>query len=176
MPNEQCFQTGSVVESSAVADGTVYVGSTESTACTINTADGSKKRSHTVSDTWGSPWTPAVANQTVYVGTDYHGDRLIALDTDDGTRRWGSGEGDEVTTCPAVVDGTVCTLAGSGVLRAISGDIPANAGSSGGGSASGGSDDGLGTPGIGIAALGLVGDGYIGYQKFSDDSGQQYRR
>lgn len=61
--------------------------------------------------------SPAVADGTVYVGTESNA--LLALDAADGTRRWRFDTETSVTTSPAVHDGTVFVGTEGSVLYAV---------------------------------------------------------
>ena len=99
------FETaGTVYDGVAVADGAVFVPSTDGSLYAVEADDGAER--------WRSPvrgqvrTTPAVAGETVLVGGDDGG--LYALDITTGAQRWSAlTDAGVAPSHPVVVDGTV---------------------------------------------------------------------
>jgi len=98
------YTTGSFVDSSpAVADGKVYVGSSDDKVYCLDAATGSLM--------WSYPtgyWvrsSPAVADGKVYVGSS--DDKVYCLDAISGSLVWSFPTGGDVWSSPAVADGKV---------------------------------------------------------------------
>jgi len=64
----------------------------------------------------------AVADGTVYVGTQRAGRGLYALDAEEGTTKWDVGFEDDIETSPAVADGAVYVGDNEGVVHAVETD------------------------------------------------------
>jgi len=110
------YQTGGAVNSSpAVADGTVYVGSSDDNVYALDAADGTEQWSYQTGDDVFS--SPAVADGTVYVGSNDN--NVYALDAADGTEQWSYQTGSEVFSSPAVADGTVYVGSFNGRVYAL---------------------------------------------------------
>jgi len=106
-----------------VADGTVFIGSTNSNMYAINAASGSERWTFSAGDDfrWSSP---TVADGTVFVGSDDN--NVYALDADSGERVWSRRTGDYVRSSPTVAGGTVFVGSNDGSVYALdaeSGDI-----------------------------------------------------
>src|SRR5579863_773985 len=95
------FLTGDLVGSSpAVADGTVYVGSSDDNLYAVSAATGKKRWSFkTPSPVEASP---AVANGLVYTGTGSEGPSFFALDQKTGKKRWSFVTNGEVISSPVL--------------------------------------------------------------------------
>jgi len=93
-----------VLSSPAVADGKVYVGSTDGRVYALNASTGTQIWNYTTGDTiWSS--SPAVADGKVFIGSyDY---KVYCLDASDGTLIWNYTTNDRVDSSPAVADGRV---------------------------------------------------------------------
>jgi len=108
---EWTVDTGpNVANSPAVVDGTVYVGSNAGTLFALDVADGSERWTF---DYHESPTVPtmfsvAVVDDVVYFSHRASGNSgVVALDATDGTEMWGNGLGTDVSSAPAVANGTV---------------------------------------------------------------------
>ncbi|MDG5819763.1 PQQ-binding-like beta-propeller repeat protein [Natronococcus sp. A-GB7] len=101
----------------AAVDGTVYL----RTGAGVHALDDSEGSVAWTAEGLGADGTPAVADDTVYVG----GEELTALDADSGEVRWTADlEGGE-STSPTVADGTVYLVADGELLAvdAADGDV-----------------------------------------------------
>ena len=97
------FETGGVVPSPAIANGTVYVGSQDNNVYAIDAADGTEQwRFETENSVFSSP---AIQNGTVYVGGA--DSNVYALDAANGTEQWRFETGGGVVSSPAIVNDTV---------------------------------------------------------------------
>ncbi|MEF8826433.1 MAG: PQQ-binding-like beta-propeller repeat protein, partial [Halapricum sp.] len=111
---------GEVAVSPAISDGVVYVGSrNERGPVYALDADNGSEIWTRPSLTWAEVRaSPAVANDTVYVGNDLG--KVYALDASDGSKRWTVDvDGDAVRSAPVVADGTVYVVDTAGHLYAI---------------------------------------------------------
>jgi outer membrane protein assembly factor BamB len=110
------FETGSLVDSSpAVANGVVYVGSTDGNLCAVDARTGNLQWSFDAGFMVVS--SPAIADETVYVGG---GDgNLYALSSRTGNPKWSFKTGAMVRSSPAVAGGTVYVGSNDGNLYAV---------------------------------------------------------
>ena len=92
-----------VFSSPAVADGVVYVGSSDGNVYALNAATGAHIWAYTTGSHVGS--SPAVANGVLYVGSS--DGNVYALNAATGTQIWNFITGYLVTSSPAVADGIV---------------------------------------------------------------------
>lgn len=107
---------GSDIESSpVVANGTVFVGSTDNNIYALDASTGALRWSATTGNVIES--SPAVANKVVYVGS---GDTsLYALDASSGALLWKSSVFASIEASPAVANGTVYISSVGGGLWAF---------------------------------------------------------
>lgn len=97
------FRTGIVKASPAVANGTIYVGSTENRLYALSVASGELE--------WLVPTdaavqsAPSIADGVVYFGTD--AGTIYAVDAENGEQLWTFETGGKVQSSPAVVGGTL---------------------------------------------------------------------
>nr|WP_250864792.1 PQQ-binding-like beta-propeller repeat protein [Halorientalis regularis] len=111
------FQTGAGVYSSpAVVDGTVYVGSDDTSVYALSASDGSEQWRFQTDGQVAS--SPAVVDGTVYVGSD--DTNVYAVSASDGTEQWHFQTDNLVRSPPAVVDGTVYVGSWDGNVYAVS--------------------------------------------------------
>lgn len=108
--------TGPIFDGVAVADGSVYVGSTDGTLYAVDATSGDEQ--------WRFPvrgqvrTTPAVAADRVFVGGA--GGGLYAIDADSGRQDWEALVGVEFSgSHPTVADGTVYAGGRDGALYAL---------------------------------------------------------
>jgi len=92
-----------VSSSPAVVDGTIYVGSDDTSLHALSAEDGSEGWAFDTGDRVTS--SPAVVDGTVYVGSN--DGSVYAVDAADGTEQWTFETGGQVVSSPTVVDGTV---------------------------------------------------------------------
>jgi outer membrane protein assembly factor BamB len=122
------FQTGGAVRSSPVlADGFVYVGSSDGYMYALDASTGAERWKLNAQSAITS--TPAVVNGTVYVGTwdgrflalkAASGEVLWSVKTGaDAALAWGYESGDFFTSSPTVLDGKVLCGGGDGFLYAL---------------------------------------------------------
>ena len=98
------YTTGGPVRSSpAVADDTVYIGSSDHNIYALDAATGRPRWTFTTAGPVNSG--PAVAGGTVYIGSSDH--KVYALNAATGHLRWTFITGGPVYSSPAVADGTV---------------------------------------------------------------------
>jgi len=98
------YETGNrVISSPAVADGTVYVGSYDTSVYALNADDGTEQWTYETGDWVDS--SPSVTGGTVYVGS--RDTSVYALYAGDGTVQWTYETGGHVGSSPGVADGTV---------------------------------------------------------------------
>jgi outer membrane protein assembly factor BamB len=93
-----------VYSSSAVANGVVYVGSSDGSVYALNASTGAKLWSY-LTGLYPIRSSPAVANGVVYVGS-YDGN-VYALSASTGAKLWSYTTGTQVQTSPAVANGVV---------------------------------------------------------------------
>jgi outer membrane protein assembly factor BamB len=115
--------TGPIHDGVAVADGTVFVGSSDGTLYALDAETGEER--------WRFPvrgqvrTTPAVASGLAFVGG--RGGGLYALDTDSGGQRWAALQSTGFSLShPTVLEGTVYAGSNDGTLYAVdaeSGDV-----------------------------------------------------
>ncbi|RNJ26306.1 outer membrane protein assembly factor BamB family protein [Halosegnis longus] len=111
-------EAGSIRTSPTVADGTVYVGTTNLEA--IDAATGRRRWQFETADSIRS--SPTVAGSTVYIGS--HDTRLYAVDTETGRQRWAFETDDPVQSSPTVKDGTVYVGGQDATVYAIAAESP----------------------------------------------------
>ena len=109
--------TESIDAAPAVADGTVYVASTDGNMYAFDAASGETVEGWPVELENGSASPPTVADGTVYVGDD--GGLLYAIDAESGQLQWRFGTDGAIKGSPTVVDGTVYVGSGDGFVYAI---------------------------------------------------------
>ncbi len=98
------FSTGGAIHSSpAVADGTVYVGSSDSKLYALDAATGAKRWEYKT-ESWVES-SPIIAGGVVYFGSN--DGRLYALDAKSGKKLWDFKTAYPVMSAPAVADGIV---------------------------------------------------------------------
>ena len=107
--------SGSVESPPAVANGVVYVGSTDNNTYALNATTGAKLWSYTTGGLVAS--SPAVANGVVYVGSDDN--NLYALNATTGAKLWSYTTGGYVDSSPSVVKGVVYVGSDDGNVYAI---------------------------------------------------------
>lgn len=118
--DEHFTNTGSLLSSPSVTDGTLYVGHPgahvggDRTLRALSAKDGGGEWSF---DGMSTDSSPAVVNGSVYVGSGDGG--IYSLDATDGTEQWRVDTGYVVTSSPTVVDGTVYVGGADGALYAI---------------------------------------------------------
>jgi len=113
------FETHNTVYSSpAVADGTVYVGSTDNYLYAVDANDGTIQWRFKTNNKVAS--SPAVTSGTIYFGSN--DGRLYAVDADDGTKQWQFEAEFMVFSSPVVVNGTVYVGSNDGRLYAVNAD------------------------------------------------------
>jgi outer membrane protein assembly factor BamB len=96
------YTTGNEIFSSpAVANGVVYVGSSDGKLYALNASTGAFKWNYTTSNWIVS--SPAVANGVVYVGSYDH--NLYALNASTGAFKWDYTTGGSIVSAPAVANG-----------------------------------------------------------------------
>jgi hypothetical protein len=101
---EWSVATGSrVVSSPTVSNGTVYVGSDDSSIYALDASTGDEEWS--VSTGGFVQSSPTVSNGTVYVGSNDNS--IYALDASTGDEEWSVSTGGFVQSSPTVADGTV---------------------------------------------------------------------
>ena len=101
---------GRIGSSPAVADGTVFIGSSDGNVYALDVSSGTERwRFSTGAGVWGSP---AVTNDTVVIGSNNH--VVYALDVSSGTERWRFSKDNHTSnpsvissSTPVVTDGTV---------------------------------------------------------------------
>jgi len=110
------FQTeGGIISSPAVADGVVYVGSSDNSLYAVDAAGGELKwRFETEGNVYSSP---AVVDGVVYVGS--YDKRLYAIDADTGELIWQYEAYDYIGSTPSVVDGVVFFGDRNGFIYAV---------------------------------------------------------
>jgi hypothetical protein len=107
--------SGPVASSPAVADGGVYVGSSDGHLYAVDRATGAERwRVATGGSVFSSP---AAVVGLVYVGND--GGVLFAVDAATGTERWRFETEDSTRSSPAVLDGVVYVGSDDGHLYAL---------------------------------------------------------
>ncbi|MEV6179888.1 serine/threonine-protein kinase, partial [Streptomyces sp. NPDC052015] len=100
---------------SAVADGVVYVGSSDRKLYAVDAETGQRLWSFTTGNSVFS--SPAVADGVVYVGSSDR--KLYAVDAETGQHRWSFTTGNSVFSSPAVADGVVYVGSWDGKLYAV---------------------------------------------------------
>ena len=109
--------TESIDAAPAVADGTVYVASTDGNLRALDAASGEGIDGWPVELENETVSPPTVADGTVYVGDD--GGVLYAVDGASGEIQWRFGTDGAIKGSPTVVDGTVYVGSGDGFVYAI---------------------------------------------------------
>ena len=99
----------------AVANGVVYVGSTNNSFYAVDASTGSKLWSYTTGG--GAGYAPAVADGVVYFGS--HDQNVYALDASTGTKLWSINLGVDEGTIPTVANGVVYIGSDNGNLYAL---------------------------------------------------------
>ncbi|QLG62040.1 outer membrane protein assembly factor BamB family protein [Halorarum salinum] len=102
----------------AILDGTVYVGSLDHYVYAIQVSDGTERWRF---ETGGpiSNSSPAVANNTVYIGSGETDTNVYAIDTEQGTEQWRFQTTDGVFASPAINENTVYVGGRDGRLSAL---------------------------------------------------------
>lgn len=112
------FETNGVVYSSpTVADGVVYLGSTDGYIYAVNADTGKERWRFNVGGVIHS--SIAISADTVYVGSRNH--TIYALNTTNGSarRRWHFKTGGPISSSPTIADGTVYIGSDDGALYAL---------------------------------------------------------
>lgn len=103
-----------VVESPAIARGTLYVTTNANRLHAIDPTVGTKKWTAELS---GNPTTPVVVDGAVYVGSADN--KVYAFDTTDGSQLWSFATGNSVVAAPVVLDSVVYAPSTDGYLYAL---------------------------------------------------------
>jgi outer membrane protein assembly factor BamB len=99
------FGDWSLRGSPAIANGVIYLGSSDSKVYAVNANDGSQKWVFTAMAGGNEFSEPAVADGVIYVGSDMGS--VFAINANDGTQRWTFATGGAIQSSPAVADGVV---------------------------------------------------------------------
>jgi outer membrane protein assembly factor BamB len=96
--------SGTVVSSPTVANGVVYIASTDGTLSALNASTGAKLWDF-AADGFALESSPAVANGVVYVSSEDH--NVYALNASTGAKLWSFATGFGLDSSPAVANGVV---------------------------------------------------------------------
>ena len=105
------------ISSPAIAYGKVYIGSSDGVFYCFNATDGNEVWNKSVNGAIDS--SPAVADGTVYFGTNTGHGTVYALNATDGTLRWSYDTGDYIMSSPSVSDGIMFIGSDTGYLYAF---------------------------------------------------------
>lgn len=111
------YLTGGNVQSSpSVVDGTVYVGSNDSTLYALAASDGSEQWTYTLD---AAPFysSPAIADGLVAIADD--NGTVHAVNQSDGSGAWTHSVGSGTFSSPAIANGTVYVGGGDGLVYAL---------------------------------------------------------